>query len=322
LLTSAVAGKPLSVRKFYWRRAFRILPAYLIVVLAYALLPASIREFERMPPLWKFLTFTQNLGLRGGTAFSHAWSLCIEFQFYVFLPFLLFVLLRRGRSRFVLVGLPIAILLWCILVRGAIAHFIAVRYGQVFGPWQQWVYYPTYARLDGLTIGVSLAAIETFQPSWWDILTKHAVWLWLPAVGALVLALSWAENGLSMVSSALGFNLVAVACGFFLICTVSPGLPFSRVAVPGAAFLATIAYSVYLTHKLPIHWVQQVAAERGWSPVLAYPSAMLFVLLMGSLLFFSVERPFLRLRERGQTGPQEKRAELDKITQRRRLSRR
>src|SRR3954463_13805007 len=199
LLANAAAGKPLCLGRFYRRRALRILPAYLIVVLAYAVLPAAVREYERMPPVWKFLTFTQNIGLRGGTAFSHAWSLCIEFQFYVVLPLLLLVLLRRGRSRFVLVGLPMAVLLWCILVRGAIAHFIAVRYGASFGPWQQWVYYPTYARLDGLTIGVSLAAVEIFQRRWWKGLTRQAVWLWLPALGALILALIWAENGLGIV---------------------------------------------------------------------------------------------------------------------------
>ena len=297
LLSTVAAGKSISFRKFYSRRALRILPAYLIVVLAYALLPASAREYERMPPIWKFLSFTQNLGLRGGTAFSHAWSLCIEFQFYVALPLFLLSLTRRRRSRFLLVGLPVAILLWCVLVRAVMAHFIAVRYGAAFGPWQQLVYYPTYARLDGLTIGVSLAAIELFRPRWWEGLTRQAVWLWLPAVGALILAMVWAENGLGIISSALGFNLVAVACGIFLICVLSPRLPFSRLAMPGAAFLATVAYSIYLTHKLAIHWIQKTAAERGWSPILAYVVAMSLVLFVGSILFFSVERPFLRLRE-------------------------
>jgi peptidoglycan/LPS O-acetylase OafA/YrhL len=298
LLGKAARGENLDVPAFYWRRALRILPAYLVIVLLYWLMPGAAREFSRMPPLWRFLTFTQNLGLRGGTAFSHAWSLCIEFQFYLVLPLLLLLLVRRVRRTSVALILPVGILVWCIFIRGAVAHAISVRYGHAFGPWQQWVYYPTYSRLDGLTIGVSLAAIENFRPRWWNGLLQQATWLWLPAVAALVLALFWAENGLTVVSSSLGFSLVAAACGAFLICALSPRLPFSKRAIPGASFLATIAYSVYLTHKLPIHWIEQAVAGRSLPAVVSYLLAMSFALLIGFLLFFVVERPFLRLRER------------------------
>ncbi len=48
-------------------------------------------------PLWKFLLSVQNIALHGGTAFSHAWSLAVEDQFYLALPFLLLFLYRRPR---------------------------------------------------------------------------------------------------------------------------------------------------------------------------------------------------------------------------------
>lgn len=297
LLKAAARGKQLSVATFYRRRALRILPAYLVVVLVYYFLPADLREYERMPPLWKFLTFTQNLGLRGGTAFSHAWSLCIEFQFYLVLPLLLRTLIRRPK-RAIIFALPVVIILWCVFIRGFAAWWIATHYGQSFGQWQEYVYYPTYSRLEALTIGVSLAAIEIFRPRWWANLVNQATWLWLPAAAGLIVALFLAEDGLTVISSAPGFFLVAAACGTFLLCALSPRLPFARVPVPGAAFLATIAYSLYLTHKISIHWVEVFARARSLPAMAAYALAMTLALLIGMLLFILVERPFLRWRER------------------------
>jgi peptidoglycan/LPS O-acetylase OafA/YrhL len=128
---------------------------------------------------------------------------------------------------------------------------------------------------------------------------KSAKWLWIPGMAALVVALFLAENGLSVASSALGFFLVALGMGTFLLCAVSPALPFSRVAIPGAAFIATVAYSVYLTHKLPIHEIDRLRTDHSLPAVIAYLIMLAAVLVLGSGLFFAVERPFLRMRERG-----------------------
>ncbi len=54
-------GQRLSLAAFYRRRAYRILPAYLAVLALYFLVPGW-RESPRLSPLWKFLTFTMNLG--------------------------------------------------------------------------------------------------------------------------------------------------------------------------------------------------------------------------------------------------------------------
>ena len=284
-----------NISRFYWRRALRILPAYLVIVAIYFFLPPSLREFERMPPLWRFLSFTQNLGLRGGTAFSHAWSLCIEFQFYLLLPFLILLLARLPRGHALV---ACAVLVWSIVIRGLLAHVNSSAPQPSWGWWQQWIYYPSYSRLDSLTIGVSLAAIESFRPQRWSALTKCAPWIWLPGITAIVVALILAENGLSVISSALGFSLVAIGMGTFLVCAVSPNLPLSRVPVPGAAFVATVAYSVYLSHKLPIHWIEQTCTAHSVPFALSYLLMLGAILIIGSTLFLAVERPFLQVRQR------------------------
>eukprot|EP01034_Spumella_vulgaris_P033404 gene33404-41219_t len=85
-----------SLRTFYIRRFLRTLPAFYAVLALYAYWP-WFRAGLTLPPLWQFLTFTQNLDLTPGTAFSHAWSLCVEEQFYVLLPALAVQGVHEGR---------------------------------------------------------------------------------------------------------------------------------------------------------------------------------------------------------------------------------
>ena len=55
-------GQKISFKQFFLKRFFRIIPAFLVTVVLYFFFP-YFREKESLPPVWKFLTFTQNLGL-------------------------------------------------------------------------------------------------------------------------------------------------------------------------------------------------------------------------------------------------------------------
>ncbi len=101
------------------------------------------------------------------------------------------------------------------------------------------------------------------------------------------------------------FPLVALGMALLLVCAVSERLPFQRVSIPGAAFLASVAYSVYLSHKLAIHWVLAFCAAHQLKPDSAAGVALNLgvIVLVGTLLFFAVERPFLQLRRRTKYRP-------------------
>src|SRR5216117_3757707 len=207
------------------------MPAYFVVLAIYFLLP-SWREYSEMSqPLWKFLLSVQNIALHGGTAFSHAWSLAVEDQFYLALPFLLLFLCRRPRA---------AIIIPCLIVFGGIglrallaAQNPSVNGGGVsFRGFQTWIYYATWTRLDPLVFGVVLAAIEKFRPRWWERLLNLAPWLWLPGL-ALIISAFWIEEpGVINVTSAVWqFPLIALGMAALLICAVSPRLPFRRTKI-------------------------------------------------------------------------------------------
>jgi peptidoglycan/LPS O-acetylase OafA/YrhL len=298
LLAPLARDRRIDLGRFFARRVLRIMPAYFVVLAIYFSLPPW-REYPDMSqPLWKFLLSVQNIALHGGTAFSHAWSLAVEDQFYLALPFLLLFLYRRPRAAIVV---PCLIILGGVLLRTFLAYRNLDEEGVSFRGFQAWIYYPTWTRLDPLVYGVVLAAIEKFRPNWWERLINFAPWLWLPALGLIAYALYLGETeDLTVAACVWQFPLIAVGMAALLVCAVSPRLAFRRVAIPGAAFIASIAYSAYLIQKLVINGVEQFCTNHNIQPTsaVALVGVELCVYAAAILLFFLVERPFLQLRHR------------------------
>jgi peptidoglycan/LPS O-acetylase OafA/YrhL len=298
LLAPLARGQPIGLRCFFARRVFRIIPTYFVVLAIYFLLP-SWREYSDVAqPLWKFLLSIQNVALHGGTAFSHAWSLAVEDQFYLALPFLLLFLYHRPRAAVIV---PCVIVICGIALRAFLASQNLTDSGVSFRGFQAWIYYPTWTRLDPLVFGVALAAIEKFRPRWWQRLTKLAPWLLLPALMLIAYAL-WLGEGeyINYAACIWQFPLLALGMAALLVCSQSDRLPLRRVAIPGAAFIASIAYSAYLVQKLVIHGVAEFCqahnVDLASAPALI--AVELAVYAAATLLFFAVERPFLQLRKR------------------------
>jgi peptidoglycan/LPS O-acetylase OafA/YrhL len=298
LLEPLARDRTMNFRLFFARRALRILPAYLVVLGIYSLLP-SWREYPEMSPLWKFVVSAQNIGLHGGTAFSHAWSLAVEDQFYLLLPLILLGLSRWRRAAMII---PCVIVGAELVLRAVLAWKNPAEISGVsFRGFQTWIYYPTWTRLDPLVFGVGLAAVEQFRPEWWKRATNAAPWFVLPALGIIVYALWLGETGdLTITACIWQFPLIALGMAALLVCAVSPRLPVRRVPIPGAAFVASIAYSAYLIQKLVIHFVAQFCSNHHIAPtsVSALLAVEACVFVAATFLFLAVERPFLQLRHR------------------------
>jgi peptidoglycan/LPS O-acetylase OafA/YrhL len=298
LLAPLAHNQRISLGRFFARRVLRILPAYFVVLAIYFLVPAW-REYPVMAqPLWKFVLSLQNIALHGGTAFSHAWSLAVEDQFYLALPFILLFVNCWPRAALIV---PCAMVLGGILLRTFFAYQNLVDTGVSFRGFQAWIYYPTWTRLDPLVFGVALAGIEKFRPQWWKRLTNFAPWIWLPALALISYAL-WLGEGeyVNLAACIWQFPLLAVGMAALLVCAQSERLPLRRVRIFGAAFIASIAYSAYLIQKLAIHAFEQFCTSHHIDPTStsALIGVEVCVYIAAAILFLAVERPFLQLRRR------------------------
>jgi peptidoglycan/LPS O-acetylase OafA/YrhL len=303
----ATGGRP-SLGGFYRNRLFRILPAYLAVLAVYFLVPGWTED-TTLSPLWQYLSFTVNLCADRSRyqGFSHAWSLCVEEHFYLLLPLTVLVLMRKPSARKAVAAVA-AVALFGMAVRGYfLVHLLRplAESDNGFGmAYMERIYYPTYSRLDGLLAGVTLAAIRSFRPVWWNWIVRrgHATLVLGLALTAASIALFEdrhpAYTGTSAGSVLFGYPLLALGLALVTASALSAN-GLLRWRIPGAGLCATLAYTLYLTHKALIHlvdaWFPQLAgAGRGaWLAVYA-----LCCLLAAALLHLAVERPFLRWRER------------------------
>ena len=302
LFASMSVEKPISLKAFFIKRFFRIIPPYLVIVAIYFLFP-SFRERPAPAPLWKYLSFTQNLGLdlRTQGTFSHAWSLCIEEQFYLFLPLILV-----GLVSFRLVRKGLAVLLFffgvCFLLR-LFSWFALVEPHSETGnfgyEWYKWIYYPTYCRLDGLLVGVSIAAIFQFRPKWRDWLYRFGNYWLLAGLAILLMAYFLCEQQLTFESSIFGFPLVSLGYGFLVLGAVCPKSILYRFRSGIFAWIATLSYVIYLSHKMMIHLTKSALSKLGmeidanWVLIMSTIVSLSCALLMHIV----IERPFLKLRK-------------------------
>lgn len=301
VLKPLARGERLSFADFYWRRALRILPAYWTVLLIYLLWP-GFREAPGMEPWWKFVTFTMNLSIdyAKNTAFSHAWSLCVEEHFYWVFPLLAVWLMRRPAAW------KFAALAAVLVLLGIVARSAAWLHNAALDPqmdMRNWfvedIYYPTWARLDGLLCGVALAVWKSFRPDGWVRVQRHANVALVMGLAVMALALWLFADRTGLLANAIGWPVLSLGLALLVFAGAGRDGLIGRRAFPGAGWLAAISYSLYLVHKAMYHVVQANWGEPlEGTGLIAFATYGVMAIAAGALLHYAVERPFLTWRDR------------------------
>ena len=280
------------IRRFYVRRAFRLMPALLALLLVNLLVAALFNQSigNAVRSIGVGVTYTANWASLNEIGVSkyvlHFWSLAVEGQFYLFWPLLLFGLLRLGLGRRSLVAAVLAII-------AAVALWRAVEWwsGE---PWLR-LYLRTDVRVDSLLFGAVLALVP-----YDELVRRTPAWarslIGFTALGLIITAAQVLRQWSDFLYVG-GFTAIAVVSTFAIAMALQPGSAYYRaLALAPMIFLGRISYSLYLWH-FPVFWVVADNTE-SWAPALrvalGVPAA--FLLAIGS--YYLVERPALRLKHR------------------------
>jgi peptidoglycan/LPS O-acetylase OafA/YrhL len=278
LLREQARHDEISLKQFYLRRAFRILPAYVCFLVGIALL-SSFGSIALTTADWVgALTYTVSFIPMPSWDIGHIWSLSVEEHFYLLWPVAVYFTPRRA---------------W-IGAMGAIAVTPGLRWLMQ----NQMPYldtdYCSLTRMDTIAVGCCLAYL-VYLPSFREIMkapVRHAYWTTL-ALALLVGVSLW----LTVKSSTYEMILhpLVVACAYaatiFLWTVRAESLLGWLLNSKPAVAVGLLSYSIYLWQQPFLNpYCNQWYAQ---SPVNLICIA---VLACGSYLL--IERPILNLKNR------------------------
>lgn len=310
---------------FWIRRARRLLPALVLMVLAVGaarqLLPAAALTGLRGDAIaaflwvanWRFVEQKTDYFTRGAppSPLQHAWSLGVEEQYYIVWPILLILvallLAARARRYFqrATVG-DVRFAVFLIASAGALGS-AAAAIVLASEATRDRVYFGTDTRVQALLIGSAASALlirdwPALNHGWCLIRTRwgRRVARFLPVIGvAGVAAAAHYATG-----SAAEFRhglLIGVALAAILV--VAPvameqrGLIARILAQPPLVWLGAISYGVYLWHW-PI-FLALNGERTGWSGLALFAARCAATLLAATASWWLIEQPIRRWRPSG-----------------------
>ncbi len=276
-------GKPHYFRNFYGRRALRIWPVYLLVlVICYLNAPwfvgLPVGQAIRTAPWWAYLLFVQNLfHLVLPPVLGPTWSLAIEEQYY----FIWAPVVRALERPWALVLLLISAMIASPLFRMSHESWITPTH--------------TLTHLDGIAMG-SLLAIAQYT-----LVVPRRVWLTLGLCGVVVgfIAAATVAGGTAWLDTALaiGFGGTVLAS----ISSTGSKNPLNAVLRSGPLpYLGKISYGMYLIHIMVFvyfGWFDRIMDAYGIAGNMAVVVFRLVVSVAGaSLLWYGFESRILKLK--------------------------
>lgn len=231
------------IRRFYIRRALRLLPAlYVMLVIAYtwALFTNDVPQHVQWRTTYSAVLYIANWATvwnlpATNPDLGHLWSLAVEEQFYIVWPVALLLIVkfcRTVQSKLILVAL--------------LALAVTLHRINLYNDGANWlfVYIRTDTRVDSMLIGALFAIVFRYVRLKTRLVSIAA---WSGLAGILYYKFADPPNDLFTI----GFTRTAVFVGFCVLAAASGVWSFNKVlAWRPLAALGRYSYGLYLYHHV------------------------------------------------------------------------
>jgi peptidoglycan/LPS O-acetylase OafA/YrhL len=286
--------RDISLKAFYLRRAYRILPP-MYIVLIFLMLPfinGSDRPIPMSAILAQFLHFSNYYEIFAGPmnmipTTGPMWSLAVEEHFYLLFPLTLLMLFHRTTpakaARVLMVGCVVVLLWRCYLIFGLHATM-------------DYTYFATDTRLDSLLYGCVMALCLNPMLDRWTLEIPRTTWI--PVLGlSVVLLLFTFLYRAEWSRETLRYSLQGVALTPIFFCAIrySTWPIFGWLNSRPMRAMGLISYTFYLIHVKAIGFTERYLDPGLWSTRFA---ALALAIAFSSLMYFLVEKHFAQLRRK------------------------
>lgn len=285
----ALVQKQIVYRDFLRNRVLRIVPLFLTIFLV-----ATSIGRDKFQPQDLLYFFATNLGLAptSGTVITGAaWTISVEFMFYMVFPFLARFAMERGAGY---LGRLLVLMVFFKLAAYTVNDNSTLMYFSTF-----------VGRFDQFLVGMAAAMLLQSRRA---LVERHAPWLLVLAAAAVVAATGWmhavAPFGATPKSSFWIFwsLLESGVWAFFIVAWVSFGPRMPALLERALSQGGKVSFSFYLLHMGVLHLLAVKAGLVHPTGVAWIDAAIMLAVAYGitwalaTISYNTIEEPFLRMR--------------------------
>lgn len=322
LMQEYCRDRNLDFRRFYLKRACRILPLYLFAILLFGLTGTGNAEY-----FWANLLLLNNVISVEKIFIPWSWSLTIELQFYLLMPFFLMLLYRSGRPVLLLILLYLSSILlrmWLLLddpqlYTKTFIDMLLTEDKEAAVNYLNTLYVNLHSRCGPLLLGVLVAHVDThygarfkdyFAHNTWQLNTLFLLSLLLIAGVTMIPVYVSSDSPayhplLHFLYISLGRNLFTLGITLFLLTALYRAglgrISYRFLAAPFWYPISQTSYAVYLFH-IPFLFVafyvlqggEKIHSIQAGAVVMVASLGLLLSAIFSSLTFILIERPTQR----------------------------